>query len=142
MDYVMVPVPEEHREDVERFLTWGVTMRKVPECDPEAGRRVVGSLDSGARAVLTIVTGAERVGNALSVEDIAHRAGLTSREIAGTIVEINDRFADAEATPFALTLKPRSDAEREHRSWAAQRTVELAPGVGDVVRDADENTSA
>ena len=33
VDYVMVPVPEEHRDDVERFLTWGLAMRKMPELD-------------------------------------------------------------------------------------------------------------
>ena len=92
--------------------------------------------------MLTALTGAERAGNALSVEDVAHRVGLTAREIVGTIVEINDRLEKAKATPFALVLRPRTEAEREHRSWAAQRTVELSPGVGDIVRDADEDTSA
>jgi len=56
-------------------------------------------------------------------------------------VEITDRLEDAKATPFALTLKPRAEADREHRNWAAQRTVELSPGVGDVVRDVDEGTT-
>ena len=61
MDYVMVPVPEEHAEEVLTFLHWNVAAPvSQPEWDPASVGRIFRAADDPTRALLVAVAQAER----------------------------------------------------------------------------------
>ena len=134
MEYVMVPVPEEHAEAVNRYLQ-KVVQPPAPTdgWDRDAIARFWSALDEPARSLLLLVADASVRGVVLTVQSAAEAAGCSANEVLWMTVALNDAVLAAGGPWFLLAAMP-SPAETGQRSWSlkmgaltvARAVVELA----------------
>jgi hypothetical protein len=121
MEYVMVPVPEEHVGDVENFLRVRTAKAMETGLDQEAAARLLHELDEHARRVLLDTASAAEEGVVRTIGDAAKAAGCTEREVLGLLVELNSTVASAGGPP--LTVIPVL------RTNSATRPLTIAPNI-------------
>jgi hypothetical protein len=95
VEYVMVPVPEELAAKVLTFVSWKDAQAAEPPPVPgqpdadEAIARAYARLDDTSRALVGVVAEAALEAEQLSVPEAARRAGVTTREALGILLEVN-----------------------------------------------------
>jgi hypothetical protein len=136
VEYVMVPVPEELAPKVLDFVSWKGRPRPKgrPEADTGAQRpaddpasapdpvggpiaRAVAGLDDVSRALVAIVAAASLDQERLTVPEAAKRAGLTTREVVGTVVEVNNLVVEAGGPPIAILVTGLEGAAEAEFTW-------------------------
>jgi hypothetical protein len=105
MPYVMVPVPEEHVQDVMQFVVRLSSQASVEPWNEETIAQLFEDIDEPARALLSAVAKGVIGGNPLSEADAAAIIGMTWREVAGIVRELND-VAAAASHPALLSRRP------------------------------------
>ena len=98
MPYVMVPVPEDHVQDVMQFVVRLMSQAAIEPWSDEAITQVFEELDEPGRALLSTVANAVVRGNPITEGDTAALIGMTWRETMGILRELND-LAGASSHP-------------------------------------------
>ena len=93
MPYVMVPVPEEHVQDVMQFVVRLMSQASVEPWNEETIAQLFEEIDEPARALLSAVAKGVISGTPLTEGDAAAVIGMTWREVGGMVRELNDAAA-------------------------------------------------
>ena len=89
MPYVMVPVPEEHVEEVMQFILRALARAAIQPWDAESVTQLFGEVDEATRSLLAFVARACTEGGELDAADAARKLQLTVRETTGIMTELN-----------------------------------------------------
>jgi len=103
-EYVMVPVPEDMAEDVRRFLAWTTSAAERPALDPPTVARALATLDAPSGQMLTMVAEATVSGRGATISRIAGALRCSTREVVGTMFDLNNLMRIAGA---AVALIPQ-----------------------------------
>lgn len=95
MPYVMVPVPEEHVEEVMTFMLRVKSRANLEPWDEESVKSIFDELDEFGRSLLAFVGRSASNQRDLSEADAAKLLQLSSRETIAIVREINDLCRDA-----------------------------------------------
>lgn len=89
MPYVMVPVPEEHVQEVMEAVLRISKRASLTEWDQEAITEFYNGVDEAARSLLAIVARATLAGKQLSHPELADATHITTREVSGILRDVN-----------------------------------------------------
>jgi hypothetical protein len=140
VDYVMVPVPEELASRVLSYVNWKGHPRVLdeiqqdaddaPHAGPEAPAagadagnpiaRALARLDGAGRILAGIMAAAALDHEELTVTEAARRAGLTTREAVGAMMELNNLVPSEGGPPLAVFIKDAEGASKVPFSWDAR----------------------
>lgn len=95
MPYVMVPVPEEHVQDVMQFILREVAKASLEPWDEESVSTLFHDIEEEGRSLLAYVARAIASGKEISEAEAAALLQLRPREMAGLVRDINERAAQA-----------------------------------------------
>jgi transcription initiation factor IIE alpha subunit len=115
MEYVMVPVPEEHVVDVMQHVARLVARASVVPWDDEAVADVFDEGDEAARSLLSLVARTTVAGKELSDEDAAQQLELNVREVRAIVRDVNDAAQRTKREPL-LALREATVVLRNGRS--------------------------
>jgi hypothetical protein len=133
MEYVMVPVPEEHVAEVAQYLQWSTAKLPSDVWDPDAISSFLQGLDQQARLLLLRAAECAEEVTVLTIPDAAEAAGCSEREILGLMMELNARIGAAGGPPFALaTAVIDGTTEIGPRAW----TLNMPGAVAELFLDA------
>jgi hypothetical protein len=131
MPYVMVPVPEEHVQDVMQFILREVTKASLEPWDEPSVSELFRDVDEESRSLLAYAARATVTGKELSEVEAADLMQLRQREMAGIIRDLNERATKANR-PTPVTTRTVSETLPNGRTvdkrvlWMSE---ELAPLV-------------
>lgn len=108
MPYVMVPVPEEHVEEVMQFMLRSMTRAAQEEWDQEHVTRIFGEVDELSKTLLAHVARATVEGREVFESDAAAAVQLSPREAAGIVRELNE-LAREENRPAMIFRRPTTE---------------------------------
>ena len=135
MPYVMVPVPEEHVEEVMQFILRAIARASIQPWDSDSIGRVYEEIDEASRSVLAFVARAVIDGVELSDADAARKIQLSVREVTGIMNELNTIARDA-VRPVLIT--PRLASERlANGRIAEKRMFQMDRDIADLVSEAE-----
>lgn len=115
MDYVMVPVPEEHVVDVMQHVARLVARASVVPWDDESVAELFDEVDEASRSVLSLVARNRTAGKEVSEDDTAKSIELNIRELRSIVRDIND-VAQREKREPVLGVKEASVLLRNGRT--------------------------
>lgn len=128
MEYVMVPVPEELAARVLRYVSWKDAHANAPPSadegtdardDPVAAARVFARLDAPSRALVAVVAAAALEAEELTIPDAARRAGVSTREALGVLMEVNNVIADEGWVPITFGRRDVEQPTPGEFTWDA-----------------------
>lgn len=96
MPYVMVPVPEEHVEEVMQFMLRSMARANLTEWDAEGIDELFKGLDEFGRSLLAFVGRAAAADKDLPETDTARMLQLSVRETIAVVREINELCREAD----------------------------------------------
>jgi hypothetical protein len=142
VEYVMVPVPEELADKVLTLLSWKGRPPFVPVSgtgddtqgpSDEAGHdtspgggpiaRAFAGLDDACRSLLAATSMAALNHDPLTVPQAARGAGINEREVAGTIVEVNNMIFSEGGPRIAVYLEGVEGRETPDFSWDSRQVT-------------------
>src|SRR5262245_49121389 len=103
MPYVMVPVPEEHVQDVMQFILREVARASLESWDGESISALFHGVEEEGRSLLAYVARAIASGKEISEADAAALLQLRQREMVGLVRDINERAAQANRPNLVVT---------------------------------------
>jgi predicted ATP-dependent protease len=136
MPYVMVPVPEEHVEDVMQFVLREIAKASLEPWDAESVATLYHEVDEASRSLLAYAARAVASGKDLSEAEAADLMQLRQREMAGIVRELNDRASKANRPALVTTRTvtetlPNGRTTEKRMLWMNN---ELAPLVAEAER--------
>ena len=136
MPYVMVPVPEEHVQDVMQFVLREVARASLEPWDEKAISTLFHEVDEEGRSLLAYVARAIASGKEISEADAATLLQLRQREMAGLVRDINERASQANRPNlvFTRTVTETLPNGRTTDKRVLAMSDELAPLVRDAER--------
>ncbi len=135
MPYVMVPVPEEHVEEVMSFVLRTVNRASMVPWDPESITRLFEEVDELSRALLSFVARATLAGKQPSHLDAAKQVQLSGRETVAIMREINE-LGRADDHPIVISQRTVPEALPNGRSVDTQ-VFHMEEDVAELVREAE-----
>jgi hypothetical protein len=136
MPYVMVPVPEEHVEDVMQFILRAIARASIVDWDAESFGRLFEAVDEPSRALLSFTARAVLAGEQLYEDEAVRAIQLTAREIHSIARELNEQAREENHPPLVtrqvLTTTLASGRETQKRVYTMSE--EVAALVRDVER--------
>lgn len=129
MEYVMVPVPEECLEAVQRYLQWGLRGGVTETWDPEVVQAIWDEVDADVRSLLVVAAESNRAHEPLTLADAAERLGMSHRSVVGTVVEVNALLRRYEGPMFILLLKPATLEHADGRPFEHGQFLTIADDV-------------
>lgn len=138
MEYVMVPVPEEHVVDVMLYVARLVARASVVAWDDEGVAEMFDEVDEVSRALLSLVARSTTAGQDLSDEEAAKALELNVREVRDITRDINEISQKGKREPL-LALREATVVLRNGRS-VQRRLLAMAEPVARTLR-AHERTS-
>lgn len=132
MDYVMVPVPEEHVVDVMLLVARLVAKASVVPWTDDAVVELFDEVDEVSRSVLSMVARATTAGRDVNDEEAAESLELSVREIRAVIRDINEIGTRAKREPM-LGLRDATVVLRNGRS-ASRRVFVMTDAVARAIR--------
>jgi transcription initiation factor IIE alpha subunit len=115
MEYVMVPVPEEHVVEVMQHVARLVARASVVPWDDDGVAALFDEVDEASRSLLSLVARTAVAGKELSDEDAAQRLELNVREVRGIVRDVNDTAQRTKREPL-LALREATVVLRNGRS--------------------------
>ena len=100
MPYVMIPVPEEHVEDVMQYVLRAVARAAIQPWDTESIEAIFSAVDEATRSLLAFVARASAEGGELESADCARKLQMTVRETAGIMNELALMIRDSNRSPL------------------------------------------
>jgi hypothetical protein len=95
MPYVMVPVPEEHVQDVMQFILREVAKASLEPWDDESVLALFHEVDEASRSLLAYAARATVSGADITEAQAAERMQVRQREVTGILRELSERAAKA-----------------------------------------------
>ncbi|MEQ8841470.1 MAG: hypothetical protein RIB98_10835 [Acidimicrobiales bacterium] len=108
MPYVMVPVPEEHVEEVMQFMLRTMARASQEDWDQENVTRVFGEVDELSKTLLAHIARATVAGKEIFENDAAAAVQLSSRETSAIVRELNE-LAREENRPSMIYRRPATE---------------------------------
>jgi hypothetical protein len=136
MPYVMVPVPEEHVEDVMQFILRAIARASIEPWDADSVGRVFLEVDEASRSLLAFVARAAADGSDLDAAEAARKIQLTVRESLGIMNELNALSRD-QNRPILITARMVTDRLPNGRV-TEKRVLNMEPEVADLVKAAEQ----
>jgi hypothetical protein len=100
MDYVMVPVPEEHVVDVMLHIARLVAKASVVPWTDESVAELFDEVDEASRSVLSLVARSTTAGKDLNDQDAADTLELNVREVRDIVRDINELATRGKREPI------------------------------------------
>jgi hypothetical protein len=132
MDYVMVPVPEEHVVDVMQHIARLVARASVVPWDDTAVQELFDEVDEASRSLLSLAARATTTDKDLSDEDAAARLELNVREIRSIVRDIVEVSQRNKREPI-LALRETSVVLRNGRT-VQKRLFAMTDAVARAIR--------
>ena len=136
MPYVMMPVPEEHVEEVMQFILRAIARAAVSPWDAESITKIYGEVDEVTRSLLAFVARASFEGVELDTNEAARKIQMTPREVAGIMNELSTLTREADR-PVLLTGRMVSERLPNGRI-TEKRVLQMEPEIADFVRAAEQ----
>lgn len=138
MDYVMVPVPEEHVVDVMLHVARLVARASVVPWTDDAVTELFDEVDEVSRSLLALVARATTAGKDLSDEDAAESLELNQREVRAIVRDINEIGQRGKREPL-LALREASVVLRNGRT-VQRRLFTMTDAVARTIRGHERAT--
>jgi hypothetical protein len=135
MPYVMVPVPEEHVQDVMQFVLREVAKASLEPWDEKSVSELFHNVDEESRSLLAYAARATISGKELSEAEAADLMQLRQREMAGIMRELNERATKANH-PVLVSARTVTETLPNGRT-AEKRVVWMTEELAPLVRDAE-----
>jgi hypothetical protein len=132
MEYVMVPVPEEHVVDVMVYIARLTARTSVEPWTSDAVEEFFDEIDEASRSLVSIVARATVTDKELSDEDAATALELSPREIRAILREINELARREKREPL-LAIREATVVLRNGRS-VVKRLFSMNDPVARMVR--------
>jgi hypothetical protein len=135
MPYVMVPVPEEHVQDVMQFILREVAKASLESWDDESIAGLFHEVDEASRSLLAYTARASLSGTDITESQVADMMQLRPRELAGIVRELSERATKANRPTLVVT---RAITEtRPNGRTAERRVLWMSDEVAPLVRAAE-----
>jgi hypothetical protein len=136
MPYVMVPVPEEHVEEVMQFVVRAMTRASLEPWDAAAVDQAYREIDEASRSLLAFAARATLEEAPLSDAEAARQIQLTVRETVSIVNELNARAREDSRPPL---ISPRIVTERlPNGRKTTKRVFEVDADVAELVFAAEQ----
>jgi hypothetical protein len=135
MPYVMVPVPEEHVQDVMQFILREVTRASLDAWDDESVSALFHEVDEESRSLLAYAARAAMNGKEISEADAADLMQLRPREMAGIMRDLNERATKSNRPPL-VTVRTVSETLPNGRT-TDKRVLVMSDEVAPLVHAAE-----
>jgi hypothetical protein len=135
MPWVMVPVPEEHVQDVMEYVIRTATRAQLADWDLESAQDIFLQVDEACRSLLSISARAAAAGKQLRDQEAADFIQLNVREMVGIIREVNEAANAANRPPLLSTTT--INEELPNGRLREQRVIVMAPTVARLFRTAE-----
>ena len=135
MPYVMVPVPEEHVQDVMQFVLREVAKASQQPWDEASVTALFHDVDEASRSVLAYAARAAMGGTDISEAQVADMLQLRQREVAGILRDLNER-ASRDNRPALVSARVVTETLPNGRT-AQKRVVWMSDEVAPAVREAE-----
>ena len=134
MPYVMVPVPEEHVQDVMQFVLREVARASLEHWDEESVSKLFHEVDEESRSLLAYTARATISGKELSEAQAADRLQLRQREMAGIMRDLNERATKANrpgliSTRTVTETLPNGRTTEKRVLWISEDVAPLVHGA-------------
>lgn len=139
VEYVMVPVPEEHVVDVMMHIARLVARASVVPWTDEAVAELFDEVDEASRSVISLVARSMLAGKELSDEDAADKLELNTREVRAISRDINDAAQRSKREPM-LALRETPVVLRNGRT-VQKRLFVMAEPVARAIRAHERSTT-
>jgi hypothetical protein len=152
VEYVMVPIPEDLIEPVLAFITWkgpphpGKTSEarddpqqasRLAEAATEGNRgpvaRTFEAIDAPVRRLLAAVAAASLDQQPLRLPEAARRAGITTREALGAILQANMLITGEGGPPMSVAVSGLENASASNPAWESSVVTLQEPVAREVV---------
>ena len=138
MDYVMVPVPEEHVVDVMLHIARLVAKASVVPWTDDAVAELFDEVDEASRSVLSLAARSTAAGKELNDEEAAESLELNVREVRDIVRDLTEIGTRSKREPM-LALRDASVVLRNGRT-VQRRLFVMTESVARSIR-AHERTS-
>ena len=135
MPYVMVPVPEEHVQDVMQFVLREVARAALEPWDEESISTLFHEVEEEGRSLLAYVARAIAGGKEITEAEAANLLQLRPREIAGLVRDVNERAAKA-SRPNLVLNRVVTETLPNGRTMD-KRVLTMSDELAPLVRDAE-----
>jgi hypothetical protein len=135
MPYVMVPVPEEHVQDVMQFILREIAKASLVPWDEESVTALFHDVDEANRSLLAYVARATLSGTDITEPQAAEMMQLRQREVAGLLRELNDYAVNASRP--ALVIAPTVKETLPNGRVTEKRVLTMSEEIAQLVRDAE-----
>jgi hypothetical protein len=123
----MVPVPEQHVEEVMTFLTWYRRPAQSSGWDIEGVSSLISRLDETGRRFLLHTAQAASDVVVTTVRETATAVGTSEREVLGMVSELNDLIRAAGGPPLTIaTALIRGRPDTGPGGWSVNMPGEIA----------------
>lgn len=139
MPYVMVPVPEEHVEEVMQFILRARAQASIQPWDHESITQFFKEVDEASRSLLAFVSRASVDGGDLADAEAARKIQLTVREILAIRNELDAQVKQANR-PSLITVRTVSERLPNGR-MTEKRVLQMDPEIAELVRAAEREES-
>ena len=102
MQYVMVPVPEQHVEEIMQRVIRLVQQESMADWDEESLQTYFEEVDEATRTLLAFVARAALLGKPFSDVQAADAIQLSARETATVLRDANDRAREMQRAPILV----------------------------------------
>jgi hypothetical protein len=136
MPYVMVPVPEEHVQDVMQFILREVAKASQEPWDDTSVAELFHEVDEASRSLLAYAARASMAGSDLGESEAANMMQLRTREIASIVRELNEQSSQANRPQLVVT-RTITETLPSGRT-AEKRVLWISDDVAALVRNAEK----
>lgn len=135
MGYVMVPVPEEHVEEVMRaILRFTSQARQIP-WDEESVAALFRDCDEASKAVLSTASRGVIASGTIGEDNVAQAIEVTTREVSGIVRELNE-VSIADSRPPVIQSRMESEVLPNGRV-REKRVLWMPTELAVAIRDAE-----
>ena len=135
MPYVMVPVPEEHVEEVMQLILRASARAAQVDWDQESVTALYEEIDEESRALMSFVARAVLAGKDLTERDAAAMIELNTRETIGIVRDINEISRES-AHPYIL-IQRRVDEVLPNGRTQEKKILTIEPAAAAMVQEAE-----
>jgi hypothetical protein len=135
MPYVMVPVPEEHVQDVMQFILREVAKASIEPWDDASISQLFHEVDEASRSLLAYTARASISDTEITEAQAAEMMQLRTREVIAIVRELNEEAGKANR-PSLVTARTLTETLPNGRT-REQRVLSMSDEVAGLVRDAE-----
>lgn len=135
MGYVMVPVPEEHVEEVMRAILRFQAQARTEPWDEASVQDLFADSDEAAKAVLSVVARGVISSGKVADQDVASAIEISGREVLGIVRELNELSVDL-ARPAIIQSRMETEVLPNGRV-TERRVLSMSPESAISIRDAE-----